>query len=141
MKKILLLVATLALSMSAYAAETNPLAGTYSECVKWTVFNGVLTSKKFEMVYGEDRSLVYRIGFYNNTDKCEGDPIDAKSYSDFEVIKDLDGSSVRFMDLKEKTENLYFEIVVSKDKMSVTTSDKYPVEIQMTNFIVLPRKL
>lgn len=140
MKKIMFVVA-LALSMSAKAAETNPLAGTYSECVKWTVFNGVPTSKKFEMVYGEDRSLVYRIGAYNNTDKCDGATIEEKSYSDFEVIKDLDGSSVRFMDLREKTENLYFEVVVSKDKMSVTTSDKYPVEIQMMNFIVLPRTL
>lgn len=140
MNKIMFFVAALALSVSAQAAETNPLAGTYSDCVKWTIYNGVPTSKKFEMIYGEDRRLVYRIGFYNKTDKCEGEPIDGKEFSEFEVIKAF-GSSMHFIEMREVSENFYLQLIISKDIMSVMTSEKYPVEIQMDNSIVLKRSL
>lgn len=136
MRKITLFVAALVLSMSAQAEEVNPHAGTYSECVKWTIFNGVPTSKKFETVYGEDRSLLYRIEFYNGTDKCEGEAVDRKEFSEFEVIKSF-GRSLRFIEVKEVHENLYLQLMISDGDMSVTISDKYPIKIQMNNFIIL----
>ena len=138
MKKIMLFMATLVLSISAQAVEVNPHAGAYSECVKWTTFNGVPTSKKFEMVYGEDRSLLYRIEFYNGTDKCEGEVADRKEFSEFEVIKSF-GRSLHFIEVKEARENLYLQLMISDGDMSVTISDKYPIEIQMNNFIILKR--
>ncbi|MBX2994110.1 MAG: hypothetical protein KF681_04795 [Bdellovibrionaceae bacterium] len=140
MKKIILMVAALVLSTAAQAEGVNELAGTYSECVKWTIFNGVPTSKKFEMVYGVDRSLLYRIEFFNGTATCEGEPINRQEMSDFEVIKDLSSRKFHLVDLRERTENLYFELMVSEDSMSVVTSKKYPVEIQLNNFITLKRQ-
>lgn len=140
MKKIILMVAALVLSTAAQAEGVNELAGTYSECVKWTIFNGVPTSKKFEMVYGVDRSLLYRIEFFNGTSTCEGEPIDRHEMSDFEIVKDLSSRKFHFVDLRERKENLYFELMVSEDSMIVTTSEKYPVEIQLNNFITLKRQ-
>lgn len=138
MKKIMLFMAALVLSMSAQAEEVNPHAGTYSECVKWTISNGIPTSKKFEMVYGEDRSLLYRVEFYHGTDKCEGEAVDRQESSEFEVIKSF-GSSLHFIEVKDAHENLYLQLMISDDDMSVTMSDKYPIKIQMDNFIILKR--
>lgn len=136
MKKIMFFVATIALSVSAHAAKVNTLAGTYSECVKWTM----PASKKFEMVYGADHSLLYRIKFFDENSTCEGEPIAVNEVSDFEVIKFRDWRSIHDLDLKEKTENIYYQITVSKDEMIVIISEKYPVQMQLDNSIVLKRQ-
>lgn len=141
MKKLLFLAAVMILSVSAHAEEPSPFAGVFSECVKWTTYNDIPTSKKFQLVYGADNTVVYRILFYDRTDKCEGLPVQGKEYSEFETLKDFGNSAIHFREVKEPNEGFYLQLILSKDSASITRSDNYPIKIQFNNFIVLKRDL
>lgn len=138
--KNLILILSLMVPFTGQATERVPLTGKYSECVRWTTYNGVETSKKFELVLAEDRSISLSIGFYWGSAECESAPKELTTLNRFEMLEDFDtGLGFRKMKAKEADSNVYYEFLVTKENAMVYSGDSLPVKPDFLRTLSLTR--
>lgn len=120
--KTLILFILAALPATTIADEINLLAGQYSDCVRWTTYNGVETSKKFELVFGLDNSLEFKASFHQGSGVCEGEPAEVRTFRNFQVIKDSGNRRVRLITAQDLESKLYFKLMLSRESAIIDTA-------------------
>ncbi len=105
------------------ANEVNLTAGHYSDCVRWTSYNGVETSKKFELVSGQDNSLEFTASFHQGSGVCEGEATEVRAYRNFQIVKDTGNRPIRLITAQDVDSKLYFKFMLSRDSAIIETAD------------------
>lgn len=136
--KTLVILMSMILTVAA-KADDNPLAGQYSDCVRWTTMMGLETSKKFELAFGVDSSLHLVASYYEGTASCDGSPKEVRSYSDFAVVENKGGRRFRMITAKSETANLYFKFILSPESAEIYTSETLPVKLDVLRAMLLKR--
>lgn len=139
--KLILMTLALVLPAIGHAEEVNVLAGRYSDCVQWTTYNGVPTSKKSEFIFGKDASLVIKISMFDGTAICDNAPVEIVEYQQFQVLDDSGNNPGRFITAKSAETNLYFKLVIAKSFALIYSSANYPVKVALVHMMHLKREL
>lgn len=141
MKKIVFSLLLLALPLMAEARGPNSHVGLYGECARWTTFNGMKTSKKFDLELKEDDSITLTISFYRNTDTCESEDVELLvEYKNFRIIEDLGkGSVVRIVTVYDEVEKYYFKLMFLTDRVTANFSETLPIRASFANYFSLNR--
>lgn len=130
MKKLMMIVALLIVPLIGEAREPVSHTGSYRDCVRWTTYNGMETSKQFELELREDDSISLVISFYRGTAECAGDNKEILvEYRNFEILDDLGRDyPARIMTIHEVEKGIYFKLLLTGDSVSVHSSDSLPVK-------------
>lgn len=121
--KAMILFILVSLPTTVFAEEVNLLAGRYSSCVRWTTYNGMETSKKFDLAFGLDNSLEFTASFYQGSGVCGGTPLEERAYRNFQMIKDSGNRRVRLITAQDVDSKLYFKFSLSRDSAIIDTTD------------------
>lgn len=141
MKRLMMIAALLITPLVTEAREPVSHAGIYRDCVQWTTYNDVETSKQFELELKEDDSISLIISFYRGTAECAGENKEILAeYRNFAVLDDLGrGYSARIMTVHEVEKNIYFKLMFTGDSVSAHSSDSLPVKFDFMRSIYLKR--
>ena len=138
--KNLILTLILMIPLSGHASEVNLLAGRYVECVQWTTYNGVQTSKKAEFVFGEDHSLSVKISMFEGTTTCDKGLSEVYEYKNFVVVSDSGNRLKRIITAKNAETGLFFQFFVTKALATIYSGKTNPVQIEIANTMLLSRE-
>jgi hypothetical protein len=138
--KILALLISLIVPALSEAGERNPLAGRYTECVRWTTYNGLETSKKFELVVQEDNRLEFTASLIEGSGDCNGHVRESRVYRDFKIMEVKGTRNFKIMAMQDMESKIHFRLVLSSGSASVFTGDSYPVKLDPMKEILLKRE-
>ena len=138
--KNLILSLILMVPLSGHAADVNLLAGRYVECVKWTTYSGMQTSKKAEFVFGENHSLAVKISMFEGTATCDKGLAQVFEYKSFTLVSDSGNRLRRMITAKNEETGLYFQFFVTKALATIYSGKTYPVQIEIANAMFLSRE-
>lgn len=141
MKKLMMIAALLIVPLVSEAREPVSHTGVYRECVQWTTYNGMETSKQFELELKDDDSISLVISFYRGTAECVGENKEIiVEYRNFAILDDLGrGYPARIMTVHEVEKDIYFKLLFTGDSVSAHSSDSLPVKYDYMRAIYLKK--
>ena len=137
--KLLIMLALAVLPLLAMADDTPAAPKIYKECVQWTTYNGMATSKQFHFVASADQSVLLVMSYFENTAKCEGSARFIDNYDKIKVTNSRGDDVVRFIDAQDDASKVYYQIMLSPNYVTIYSGDTLPVQHGLDNLIYLKR--
>jgi hypothetical protein len=141
MKRLMMIAVLFAIPLICEAREPISNVGVYRDCVQWTTYNGMETSKQFELEVKEDDSISLVISFYRGSATCDSENKEILvEYRNFKILKDIGrGYSARMMTVQDVEKNEYFQLMFSADNVMAFSSDSLPVKYDFMRSLSLKK--
>lgn len=138
--KFAILLSFLLVPIASNAVEENSSVGIYADCVQWTTYNDVKTSKKFEFELTEDGLMRFDILFFTGSAECEGVGETLLHAENFKVKEGAgSGHRARYILARDEDGGDYYQLIFSKERLLIQISERLPVKYDANRMLLLKR--